>query len=64
MEEKHNCPVCGEFEFSETDSYETCEVCGWEDDALQEKNPDYKGGANLMSLNEAKTAYQDGNPIY
>ncbi|GKW13744.1 hypothetical protein PEC301899_40260 [Pectobacterium carotovorum subsp. carotovorum] len=30
--------------------------CGWEDDPFQSKNPD-RSGANKMSLNEAKKAF-------
>ncbi len=31
---------------------EICEVCGWEDDKLQNADPDFAGGANELSLNE------------
>ena len=37
--------------------------CGWQDDAVQNDNPDYKGGANQMSLNEAKEAYKKGEKV-
>lgn len=57
------CPVCGKFYFSEVDSDEICEVCGWQDDKLQKMKPDYSGGANVMSLNEAKQAYKEGRAI-
>lgn len=63
MEDKHKCPVCGEFEFETWDSMDICDVCDWCDDALQEKEPDRKGGANKMSLNEAKEAYKKGEQI-
>ena len=39
--------------------YEICPVCGWEDECLQSEDPDYAGGPNKMSLNEAKKAYQN-----
>ena len=64
MEEKHKCPVCGLYEFEEINSYDVCEICGWEDDDLQEKRPDYEGGANRMSLNEAREAYKNGLQIW
>jgi hypothetical protein len=35
-------------------TYEICSVCGWEDDPVQANEPDYKGGANSVSLNEAR----------
>ena len=60
MADAHKCPVCGEHEFEESGGYEICPVCGWEDDALQEAQPDYEGGANKMSLNQAKEAYKNG----
>ena len=63
MNEKHKCPVCGQYEFPEEDSFDICDVCGWEDDGLQESEPDYKGGANQMSLNQAKEAWAEGKPI-
>lgn len=40
-----------------------CDVCDWCDDAIQENDPDYKGGANHMSLNEAKAAYEAGETV-
>lgn len=63
MEEKHKCPVCGEYEFEGYDCMDICNFCDWCDDAFQENNPDYKGGANKMSLNEAKEAYKNGIQI-
>ncbi|WP_415359971.1 CPCC family cysteine-rich protein, partial [Pseudomonas aeruginosa] len=35
-------------------TYEICPVCYWEDDIAQNKDPDYDGGANGISLNNAK----------
>lgn len=31
----------------------------WEDDDIQYDNPDLRGGANKMSLNEAKSSFLD-----
>ena len=53
----HLCPVCGQTEFSEIGSYEICDVCGWEDDDYQMRFPDSDGGANHISLNQARQAY-------
>lgn len=58
----HKCPVCGKYEFPEADSFDICDVCGWEDDGLQEDEPDCAGGANDMSLNEYKAAWEAGKP--
>lgn len=54
------CACCGK---GIVDSYEICDVCGWQNDIVQNKHPDYKGGANYMSLNEAKKAFADGKEI-
>ena len=56
QQEDYPCPCCGFLTLSEpgTGSFEICEVCGWEDDDLQAKNPQFSGGANPMSLKEAK----------
>jgi hypothetical protein len=53
------CPVCGYLTFAEPPgSYDVCEVCGWEDDALQlEFATSLAGGANSMTLAEAQQAF-------
>lgn len=51
------CPVCGKYRFDE--AYEICEVCGWENDPLQRRDPDMAGGANSQSLNEARRSYRE-----
>ncbi len=38
--------------------YDICEECFWENDPVQLNDPDFDGGANEMSLNEAREAYQ------
>ena len=63
---KHKCKCCGNYtlfdepldpnEFPGT--FEICPVCFWEDDSIQYLNPDYCGGANDVSLNEAKENYK------
>jgi hypothetical protein len=35
-----------------------CPVCGWEDDNIQHDDPDYRGGANIESLNECRAAFE------
>ncbi|AEC00295.1 CPCC family cysteine-rich protein [Selenomonas sputigena] len=62
MAERIKCPVCGKFEFEERDDFEICDVCYWENDDLQRRNPDMSG-ANRMSLNEARQAYKEGRQI-
>lgn len=43
---------------SEVGAYEICEICGWEDDPVQSADPNYVGGANKQSLNEARKVWQ------
>lgn len=63
MDFKHSCPCCGQCEFPEEGSYEICPVCNWEDDPVQAEDPGYKGGANVMSLNEAREAFLQGRKV-
>ena len=63
MEEKVRCPVCGQFEFESWNDMDFCDVCDWCNDAIQNERPDYPGGANKMSLNEARQAYKEGRQI-
>jgi|LGVF01.2.fsa_nt_gb hypothetical protein len=51
------CPVCEEYEFEESSDYDICDICGWENDGLQNDDPDYWGGANSLSVNESKKVY-------
>ena len=46
------------------DIYDICDICGWQNDLLQNKESDFSGGANVMSLNEAKKAYAEGRKVY
>lgn len=57
------CPVCGKYEFAQDNDFDVCDVCGWENDGVQLDDPDYEGGANEMSLNEAREAYRQGKPL-
>jgi anaerobic ribonucleoside-triphosphate reductase len=58
------CPVCGlQDAFTEPRGYDICRRCGWEDDPFQRQNPDYAGGANLMSLNAAREAWREGKHV-
>ena len=57
---KYKCPCCGYKTLDEEPpgTFDTCPVCFWEDDELQYDNPYYKGGANRVSLNEAKENFK------
>ena len=61
--EQYPCPVCGRYEFEKEDDYDICNVCGWENEKYQITHPDEEGGANRMSLNQAKKAWAEGKPI-
>ena len=41
-----------------------CKVCGWQSDEIQNDDPNFDGGANEMSLNEARKAYAEGKEVY
>ncbi len=58
--EPHSCPVCGKYKFSQYGSFEICPVCGWEDDSVQENDPDFDIGPNVISLNEYRSKYEQG----
>lgn len=57
---KSICPVCGK---GYVEDYDICEYCGWENDPVQFENPNLAGGANEMSLNQARKAYDAKMPI-
>ena len=56
---KYTCPCCGYKTLDEepTDTYEICKICFWEDDGVQFRDPDYEGGANVVSLRQAQKKY-------
>jgi len=53
------CPCCRNMTFSEQPpgTYEVCPVCYWEDDVVQFNDETYEGGANKVSLIQAKQNY-------
>ena len=59
------CPCCGYLTRGQEDhsSYEICPVCFWEDDPAQFNDPNYEGGANDMSLNQARKNYKSFGAI-
>ena len=57
-DERFPCPCCGYLSFSEPPgSYDICEICYWEDDLVQLRDPRYAGGANVASLLEAQSNF-------
>jgi len=63
MEKLKPCRCCGELTIEEYGDFDICDVCGWEDDDIQFDDPGYAGGANKMSLNQAKEAYKNSQKI-
>ena len=59
-DKRYNCPCCGKTVFKEEHLFEICPNCGWEDDLVQFRNPDFEGGANFFSLNKYKTLFLAG----
>ena len=53
------CPCCEYLILSDwnSGSYEICEICNWEDDAVQFRDPAYEGGANKESLIQARIRF-------
>jgi hypothetical protein len=60
MSENHACPCCGYLTLPEPPpgTYAICPVCFWEDDGVQFDDPTYTGGANRVSLEEARENYR------
>ncbi len=57
---KYPCPCCGHHTFDRPPgkTYGICSVCFWEDDPLQLNDPSLSGGANAVSLNEARENFK------
>jgi len=60
--EDRRCPCCGLYFFHEKNAYEICPVCGWEDDPSQRRDEALSGGANALSLKEARRKFKEDNP--
>ena len=57
----YTCPCCGykTLEAKSPGSYYICDICFWEDDPLQFEEPDFKGGANRVSLREGQRNFKE-----
>ena len=59
--EKYLCPCC-DFQTLRNPppgTFDICPICHWEDDNVQYDDPEYAGGANRVSLNEARKNYRE-----
>jgi hypothetical protein len=62
LEDRYPCPCCFYLGLTEQPpgSFEICDVCGWEDDDVQLRNPTYTGGANgRLSLKKARQRFEE-----
>ena len=57
MEGKVKCPVCGNL--MDDNPYEICTECDWERDYCGEHYPNRAIAPNNISLNDARTAWQE-----
>ena len=57
---KYFCPCCGYDTLDEEPpgTYQICKICFWEDDPIQFYDPNYKGGANTVSLIQAQKNFE------
>ncbi|MEF9973583.1 MAG: CPCC family cysteine-rich protein [Clostridia bacterium] len=60
MDDPIKCPCCG---LTDVREHDICEVCDWQNDPNQRMKPTLAGGANQMSLDEARAAYAEGLPV-
>ncbi|MGI4844324.1 MAG: CPCC family cysteine-rich protein [Janthinobacterium lividum] len=51
-----HCRCCDRPTISDADCFESCDICGWDDDPTQLANPGFPGGANRNSLRQARDA--------
>ena len=59
--DRYPCPCCGYYTLEEKPpgTHNICPVCYWEDDNVQFKDPSLRGGANGVSLEEARGNFRD-----
>ena len=53
----YKCKVCGIGDINFI--HDICLFCGWEDDDIQQDEPDYVVGANIMSYNQHKKFWEE-----
>jgi hypothetical protein len=61
---KYLCPCCENYTLDDGPGhFDICPVCYWEDDNVQRDDSIYEGGANDISLNEARKNYKKTGAI-
>ena len=56
-QKRFQCPCCGFYTLDSRGEYDICKVCFWEDDPSQSADELDDGGANHVSLVEARKNY-------
>lgn len=52
------CICCG-LGYVDDGGDDICIVCGWQDDDIQNDDPDFAGGANTLPLNEYRKDFEE-----
>jgi hypothetical protein len=57
---RYACPCCDFLTLTQPPegTFQGCPVCWWEDDNIQFRNADHRGGANAVSLLEARENFR------
>ncbi|MES2386836.1 MAG: CPCC family cysteine-rich protein [Bacteroidota bacterium] len=59
---KYACPCCNYYTLEEPPNtqptFEICDVCFWQEDWVMQDSPDVGGGANIVSLNQARINFK------
>lgn len=56
---KYICQCCGYSTLPQKNGSDyICPVCYWQDDYVQNKDPEFEGGANNENLNQARENYR------
>ena len=65
LERKYKCPCCGFYTLDDKadNTFQICPVCYWEDDGVQLNDPYYEGGANVVSLYQARENFKNYGAI-
>ena len=56
------CICCG-LGYVDDDGDDICIICGWQDDDIQNDDPNFAGGANTLSLNEYRKNFKEKRKI-
>ena len=54
---RYKCACCGNYTLIEKHD-DICPVCYWQEDIVQEKYPDFEGGANEVNLKQERENYK------